>query len=122
MQEYFEIIGVNFKCPSSLKKADQLFAEKKRELTRQLNEQKIQNEVHASLRKYFSEQQFDQNPHLLGDYGEVYSHIKKNSTSKKSNKFAYDFFEDYIKELNAQHRLDLELPHAVLDIKEISLS
>ncbi len=68
---------------SSLKKADQLFAEKKRELTRQLNEQKIQNEVHASLRKYFSEQQFDQNPHLLGDYGEVYSHIKKNSTSKK---------------------------------------
>ena len=27
---------------SSLKKADQLFAEKKRELTRQLNEQKIQ--------------------------------------------------------------------------------
>ena len=102
---------------SSLKKADQLFAEKKRELTRQLNEQKIQNEVHASLRKYFSEQQFDQNPHLLGDYGEVYSHIKKNSTSKKWIKFAYDFFEDYIKELNAQHRLDLELPHAVLDIK-----
>lgn len=92
------------------------YAEDRRQLQRNKLEKSLRADAEQELRQYFDEQKFSTED-LIQAYSAIYEFIKRKAPNLAWKKYAHEFFQKYIKNLNKTNNLDLPLPYRTIEMK-----